>query len=458
VKEGLSNMLKKFFLIFTIVLILVGFSACQKNVFDSKTVTPNSLRDIPALRLNFRFESDVPAPNVKASTAPTEEINAAIQADFDQNRPQETLAKTILSPDKKRVVAVYSKIGDLDATYRLDIYSAEGRLLSKVTPNGLAVYYPDTIVWSPDNNQVAFVGLMRTGQVVPTPLPDAPTPPSLEDTNSNAAANAEANIETNINTNTNTNTGSPSEPTKQVLTFRTEQIYICNAEGNDLKPITQNEGLIYFYFVWSPDSLSLATLAATWKEWKYWEAQAQVKGEAFIPSGRPRLVEKTGRIRLLDDNLTTVHPVWSPDSAKVAYGFDKEIRIYDVIGNTPTQAAIPLRNQLLIASKKYDDELKAKEINNINSNLNANSKANSNVNTNVGLTNTQVPTDVNALPDERLLLSFNPIIQLEWSDEKILYLQTGFIKEFVGADATHNTRKNLRWHRLMLSPQSVKLN
>ncbi len=452
-KKGLYNKVKKL-LFLTIVLILISFSACQKNVFEAKTVTPNSLRDIPALRLNFRFENDVPAPTVKAAVAQNEEINAAIQVDFDQNRPQETLAKTILSPDKKRFVAVYSKIGDLDATYRMDIYSAEGKLINKVTPNGLAVYYPDVIVWSPDNNQVAFVGLMRTGQIVPTPLPNAPTPPSLEDDNSNAATNSQSNIEIN----NNTNSVSPPEPTKAVLTFRTEQIYICNADGNDLKPITQNEGLIYFYFVWSPDSLSLAALAATWKEWKYWEAQAQVKGEAFVPSGRPRLVEKTGRIRLLDDNLTTVHPVWSPDSAKVAYAFDKEIRIYDVIGNTPTQAAIPLRNQLLIASKKYDDDLKAKESTNPNNDPNVNSKANSNTNANANSTIAQTPTDVNALPDERLLLSFNPIIQLEWSDDKILYLRTGFIKEFVGADATHNTRKNLRWHRLMLSPQSVKLN
>ncbi len=105
---------------------------------------------------------------------------------------------------------------------------------------------------------------------------------------------------------------------KTVLTFRTEQIYIADANGNDVKPLTQNEGLIYFYFVWSPDSSMLASLAATYQEWNFLQYQADGKGEFFVPMGRPRLIEKNGRERRLDDNLTSVHPVWSPDSAKVA--------------------------------------------------------------------------------------------------------------------------------------------
>jgi hypothetical protein len=449
VKESSSHKLKKFGLTLAFALSLSGLSACQKNIFESNSPNVTSLRDIPALRLNFRFESDVPAPPAKDQNAQTDEKNTAIQTDFDQNRPQESLEKTISSPDKKRILVVYRKFGDLESTYRLDMYSGDGKLVNKITPNGLAVYYPDTIVWSPDNNNVAFVGMIRTGQVVPTPLPDAPIPPSLDEANSNA---------TESNSNLNSNLSTPGDNNKQVLTFRTEQIYICNADGSDVKPITQNEGLIYFYFVWSPDSSALAALATTWKEWKYWENQAKLKGEVYNPSGRPRLVEKTGRIRLLDDNLTVVRPVWSPDSAKVAYGFDKEVRIYDAIGNTPTQAAIPLRNQLLISSKKYDDQESLKEAGNSNviENSNSNSKANSKANSNTNVQPLSTPTDVNALPDERTLLSFQPIIQLEWSEDKLLYLQTGFIKEFIGADAIHNARNHLRWHRLLLSPQVTK--
>lgn len=450
--------MKKFWLIFTIILFLFVLAACQRNTPDAPTVMPAALRNVPALKLNFRFENDVPEPPPTNAQSQTEEKNNAIQADFDQNRPEETLERTISSPDKKRILAVYQKLGDMQATYRLDMYSADGKLLRKITPNGLAVYYPDTIVWSPDNNNVAFVGMIRLGQTVPvpTPTPDAPTPPNLDDANSNTAGNTN----TAENVETNTNTASTVEQPKQVLTFRTEQIYICNADGGDLKPLTQNEGFIYFYFVWSPDSSALISLVSTWKEWQYMQSQADQRGEVFVPTGRPRLVEKTGRIRLLDDSLTTVRPVWSPDSAKVALAFDKEVRVYDTIGDTPTQAAIPLRNPLLIASQKFDEELKRKEAGNTNTNTNANVNANK-ANINIKATPTpqpEIPANqgINTLPDENTVISFTPIVQLEWTEDKMLYLQTGYIKEF--KDATQNTRSYLRWHRLLFSPQAIKLN
>lgn len=438
--------MKKFGIIFAIALNLIGLSSCQRNIFESDTVAPTTLRDVPALRLNFRFENDVPAPPDKNANAQSEEKNEAIQADFNQNRPQEMLEKTILSPDKKRFLVVYRKDGDLDETFRLDMFTAEGKLLNKITPNGLAVYYPDTILWSPDSNSVAFVGKTRPEQTAPTPQPNAPPPPSLENTNSTVEANSNVETNSNPNTESNANLSTPIEPGKQVLTFRTEQIYTCQAEGKDLKPITQNEGLVYFYFVWSPDSSALATLATSWREWNWWYWDAKQKGEAYIPKGRPRVVEKTGRIRLLDDNVTPTRPVWSPDSAKIALAFDKEVRIYDAIGNTPTQAAIPLRNQMLLAAKKYDEEIIRQEAAN----------SNTNTNTNANVPNNSTPSDVNVLPDEKLLLSFNPIIQLDWSEDKILYLQTGFILEFTGEKAAYSARNKLRWHRLLLSPQPVK--
>lgn len=175
--------------------------------------------------------------------------------------------------------------------------------------------------------------------------------------------------------------------------------------------------------------------------------QAESRAEAFTPAGRPRLVEKNGRERRLDDNLTIVHPAWSPDSAKVAVAFDKQVRIYDAIGDAPTQAAIPLRNQLLISSKAYDDELQRKE--------------------QAGTANANAPTDANAqsnttenqqagtLPDENTLVSFNPVIDLKWTEDKMLYLQTGYIK--LMKNEADSARSYLRWHRLIFSPQPVAL-
>lgn len=456
--------MRTFTKIFTI-LTLLSFVSCQQTpIFQPATVAPTTLRDVPAQRLNYRFEPDVPAPTEEANPQ-MQERNAAVQADFDQNRPLQVLYKTLASPDKQRVLAIYNRIEDSPTEYRLDMYSADGKILRRVTPNGMAVHFPDTIVWSPDGTNVAFVAMTRNASGA-VPPEGAPTPPSVE-TNTNANANTDANTDANANLDTNVNTAPQTTPTvtdasANVLTLRTEQIYIANADGGDLKLLTQNEGLIYFYFIWSPDSSALVALAATWKEWQYGQYQADLRGEIFTPAGRPRLIEKTGRMRLLDDNTTTVQPVWSPDSAKIALAFDKEIRIYDAIGDAPTQAAIPLRNPLLISSKTFDDKLQKEEQetaanSNVNTNVNSNTNANSNVNTNVNAQPTPaVPQDVNTLPDENSLVSFNPIVQLEWTEDKMLYLQTGYIKDM--KDAASSARSYLRWHRLLLSPQAVKVN
>ncbi|MGI8638417.1 MAG: hypothetical protein ACR2MG_00455, partial [Pyrinomonadaceae bacterium] len=108
------------FLLFTLLLAAFG---CGRAVFDNKqTVAPQTLRDVPALRLNYRFESDVPAPPATNETVQSEERNAAVQSDFDQNRLQELLDKTITSPNKQRVLAVYHKVEDLPSEFRLDMY------------------------------------------------------------------------------------------------------------------------------------------------------------------------------------------------------------------------------------------------------------------------------------------------------------------------------------------------
>lgn len=408
--------------------------ACQRNIFQSPTVAPATLRDVPALKLNFRFEPDVPAPSSAANPAQSnEERIQSVQNDFDTNRPQEVLDKTVLSPDKNRVLAVYHKTDDLQTEFRLDMYSPDGRLLRKITPNGLAVHFPDTIVWSPDSTTLAFVGMIRAGRANAT---ESPTPALTEPTpDANTNTNVDANTDANANVAATPAAATP-QPPASVLTFRTEQIYICNSDGGDLKPITQNEGLIYFYFAWSPDSSALATLAATIREWQFAQMQADQRAEVLIPIGRPRLVEKTGRIRLLDDNLTKVQPAWSPDSAKVAVAFDKDVRIYDAIGDAPTQAAIPLKNQLLISSQKFDNDLRIKE-------QGGDPQA----------TNTN--TETGTLPDENMLVSFNPITELEWTEPGMLYVQTGYIREM--RNAADSARSYLRWHRLIFSPQAVAL-
>ena len=462
-------------ILFPLAAILFSFS-CKEAEVEEPKVAPVALRTVPAQRLNYRFETDVPAPELKAVSGQIEERNEAVQADFDQNRPQEVLDRTITSPDKSRVLAVYRKAEDEISEFRLDMYSAAGKLLRKITHDEMAVHFPGTIVWSPDSTNAVFIAMVR-GQVDPSKTSDnpterrgflqsSPTPsPTPADVNSNTAneGESESNEVPDPGESPEAEPTPVLEPPKNVLTFRTEQIYICGSDGSGVKPLTQNEGLMYFYAVWAPDSSAIVALASPFTEWRIREYQMGKSGERFVPSGRPRLIEKNGRERLLDDYPTAVHPVWSPDSAKVAVAFDKQVRVYDAIGDQPTQAAIPLRNSLLLASKAYEEGIRKKEEANANvgntgnsaSNENAEpnetSEANSNSNANV---NANAPTST--LPDASTLASFNPIIAMSWDDENMLYVETGYVKEYID-DEAENRRSYLRWHRLIFSPQAVAL-
>jgi hypothetical protein len=402
-------------------------AACGREPASNSNIAPTAFSQVPAIRLSFRYEADVPGPGDQAAATQPEERNAGIQADFDQNRAEEVLDKTLSSPDKKRVAAVYHRTNDLNGEYRLDMYLPDGKLLQKITPDTMAVYFPDTIQWSPDSTALAFVAMVRSGQTDSGQTQAAPNVP---------LPSANANEETPQQTATPT----PSAPA--VLTFRTQQIYVCDLDGGALKPLTQNEGKIYYYYVWSPDGSALATLVATLPEWNAMEAQAATKKEVFIPAGRPRIVEKNGRERLLDDAMTQVHPVWSPDSTKVAAAFDYQIRIYDAAGNPPTQSAVPLKNQLLISSQAYDRQLEQQA-----------AAENSVANTEPQPATNNGPATT-TLPDPSKLVSFNPIIALQWTSDDIVYFQTGYIKQYL--NPADNRSSYLRWHRLVLSPQPAR--
>lgn len=413
------------------ITVALGTAGCGRDTSNGTGSAPTKLSQVSAVRLNFRYEPDVPGPGDEVKAGPTDERNAAIQADFDQNRPQEILDRSLTSSDKKRVIVVYHRATDLASEFRLDIYTPDGKLLRKITPDSMAVHFPDTILWAPDSSAVAFVAMVRAGQDEGNAAPPAPdagiTSPAEPDANSNTVP-----VPT-------ISQAAPEPPA--VITFRTEQIYLCDADGDKLRPITQSEGKIYFYYVWSPDSTRLAAMVATQPEWRAMFGQAEGKGEIFVPAGRPRIVEKNGRERLLDDALTQVHPVWSPDSSKVAAAFDTQIRIYDAVGTTPTQAAIPLRNQLLISSQAYDQELQRKAAAE-NSVVNANAQSAPPDNAAPGTT---------TLPDPATLVSFSPIIELEWTADDLLYFQTGYVKQY--KNPADNRRSYVRWHRLVLTPQ-----
>lgn len=415
---------------FLVISLITGgllASGCGDGIFQGEK-PPTPLSAVPAVRLNFRYEADVPAPTLDASR--NQERDAAVQSDFDANRSQELLDGTLASPDKKYVLAIYHNITDAANEYRLDMYSPDGTPLRKMTSDAMAVHFPDTIVWSPDSASLAFVAMLRAApgssgvtlalaSPSPTPTGDPLTIPAETIAPEETATPAQRTM---------------AAPTG-ILTYRSEQIYIASADGTNVKAITANEGLMYFYYAWSPDSQMLAALAATTREWRLFEVVAASKGEMMIPQGRLRIIEKNGRERRLDDNMTAVRPVWSADSSKVATAFEHQIRIYDAGGSNPTQAAIPLRNQLLISSQAFDYQLAANE-------LGANGAA-------------PPPAEpMSTLPDPANLVSFNPIVLLAWPSDDLLYLETAYVKAL--ENPADSTRSYSRWHRLAFSAQPTQ--
>jgi hypothetical protein len=414
----------------TLIIFVALIAACTPAP-DKAEPRAAAFRDIAAVNLNYRYEADVPAPpNTDDRSA--WERNAAVQADFDSGRPADVLDSTITSPDKKYVVAVYHRVSDTPSEYRLDMYSADGKILNRITSDQMAVRFPDSIRWAPDSSSVAFSALFRKFQPPPEAL-DAPTPAAVETPATEEGDAAEPEPQ-----------ASPQArplppPPSGILTLRTEQIYLANADGSGTRPVTQNEGIIYYHYSWAPDSSALAALAATEYEWRVLDVTANNKGEQMVPQGRPRVIERNGRERRLDDNLTSVFPVWSPDSSKVAVGYGIQIRIYDATGVNPTQAAIPLRNQLLLSSQEYDRQQR-QTLEGSNTAEQSNTAA--------------APSGpASTLPDEKDLVSFNPIVELSWQADDILYFKTAYLKKM--KVETESVQSFARWHRIIFSPQAA---
>ena len=309
--------------------------------------------------------------------------------------------RTVVSPDGQRALALYGTETEPSPNFRIDLYAVDGRFLRNLTPPDLSCVFPETVAWSGDGNLITFIA-HRSAKPAATPTP----PPGV--------ALPEASPEEAQPTPTIAPTFAP------VATFSTEQIYVCNRDGYDLKPLTSREGLIYFYFAWAPDSHAVVALACRESEW------AEREKAYLVPAGRPRLITLDGQERLLDDQLTECPPVWSPDSAKVVTAFEVDVGIFDAATDKPTQARIRLRDALITASLAYEKTIGKKD--------NGNDKA--------------APSQESGPPP-----SFNPIVRVEWPSPEKIYLQTAYIRLYPGEPVSTFQR----WQRLMLSPQAAVL-
>ncbi|PYS44813.1 MAG: hypothetical protein DMF71_02145 [Acidobacteria bacterium] len=390
----------------TLLIMLLGALACRS---DSQTqrLRPRQLRDVPARALAFTFQADVDPPAGIASEEPNK--LAPVQQDFDTRRKEDALLRTVVSPDGQRALALYSTADDPPHTFRIDLYSADGKFLRNLTPPNLAVVFQDSVGWSPDSSFIAFVG-RRSLKAQP-----GPTPPGEEEPLAPAASPLPA--------------PSVMPAFAPLAVFDTEQVYLCNRDGYDLKPLTMREGLIYFGLSWAPDGHALAALACREGEWDAREKEFKT------PAGRPRLISISGEERLLDDQLAEAPPVWAPDSSKVATSFGTDIGIYDAASKAPSQARISLREHLLTASAAFDEKSSAGK-----------KKATAAPPVKPGA------TPPISLPIDTVPFSFNPIVRLEWPLPEKLYVETAYISLRSELIKTFS-----RWHMLTLSPQAAVL-
>ena len=385
----------KTILCFLCLLVAIG---CR-SVIERQDVRPRVLRDVPARNLAYRLTPDTSPP-----TTEIEDFDKfpAIANIFAAKRKDEALIRTVTSPDGRRVLALYGGADDPGSTFRIDLYNSDGEFLRNLIPPDLACVFPETVTWSPDGSFINFVARKRAlASPSPTPFEEPVPQPSGSPIPSPSTSVAPIFA--------------------PVASFYTEQIYICNRDGYDLKPLTSRDGLIYFYFVWAPDGNAMAALACKEDEWNERERQGK------LPAGRPRLISLDGNERLLDDGLTDALPVWSPDASKVATAFDTDVAIYDAGGKTPTQGRLPLGDQLLAASVAYDQKTTTKKANANSATHNASS----------------APTTP---------ASFNPIVRLDWRRPETLYFQTAYVRV---RPETINTFQ--RWHQLSLSAQAAIL-
>lgn len=375
---------------------------------------PRVLRDVPARNLAYRLSPDVSLPsNLANEDTPDKDINVANF--FAAKRQDDALLRTIASPDRKRVLALYGTDNEPPSAFRIDLFSSDGEFIRNLVPPDISCVFPETVAWSPDGRFINFIAHKR---VMPSP---SPTPSFEPEPDASPVPTASPTV---------------APLFAPVASFYTEQIYICNRDGYDLKPLTSREGLIYFYFVWAPDSHALVALACKEDEWNVREKQFK------LPAGRPRLIAPEGNERLLDDNLTDALPVWCPDGSKIATAFDTDVAIYDAGGNTPTQGRIPLGDQLITASVTYEERSATKKGGNENAKPAASpAHGSSSATTPAATTATTTPP------------SFNPIVRLEWPSPETLYLKTAYVR--VMPSETINTFQ--RWHLLSLSAQAAIL-
>jgi hypothetical protein len=155
------------------ILTLLALVVSCKSIIERQDVRPRILRDVPAQNLAYRLQPDVSPPSQLKSDDPDK--FAAVQNDFNTaKRKDDALIRTVVSPDGRRVLALYGTTDEPSSAFRIDLYNSDGMFLRNIVPPSISCVFPETVSWSPDGSLINFIAHRRD---MPSP---SPTP--LEDT------------------------------------------------------------------------------------------------------------------------------------------------------------------------------------------------------------------------------------------------------------------------------------
>ena len=156
-----------------ILTILVAVSlalSCKSIVERGQDVRPRILRDVPAQNLAYRLEPDISAPS-DLKVDDSGDKFAAVQNDFNTpKRKDDALLRTVVSPDGRRVLALYGTADEPGSAFRIDLYNSDGQFLRNLIPPSISCVFPEAVDWSPDGSSINFIAHRRE-----VPLP-SPTP------------------------------------------------------------------------------------------------------------------------------------------------------------------------------------------------------------------------------------------------------------------------------------------
>src|SRR5215207_11509112 len=156
----------KIFLCFLWLLCLFAALTGCRSVIDRQDVRPRVLRDVPARNLAYRLSADVSPPS--SDIDDLLDKFEAVANDFSTKRKDEALLRTVVSPDGRRVLALYGTADEPGSTFRIDLYNSDGQFLRNLIPPDLSCVFPETVTWSPDGGFINFIAHKR---VMPSPSP-----------------------------------------------------------------------------------------------------------------------------------------------------------------------------------------------------------------------------------------------------------------------------------------------